>query len=516
MGRHTEPDTLSFIEWLRKKGESLGFIAEPEYALYKDEYFVDLVWKLQEDQAPMITFEIETEDGERVFSNTAKIFGTPSKLVLKPWRHFMIIYKTELSEGHRNSLSNVINQHNILLFEKVFTKEAEKQKLEKELESLAYDISELIKTVIQSQPLGASLPLVLKGLTMGLGEGLVKAPQISISVKPSAPGGIKFTTITETPKGEPTFLDKLKESQKTLKPFTIETPQLKDLAIEGKSFFPKEAKAKLTVIPAPSYRPVRVVVPNTNVIFDDILLRLVKTEGTMDYLSSEDRNLPFVFEFNFDREKKNGNFHFDFEPSHGNAKQAFQFEELVKALNAQKELRIVEPKENMTILGFYLHESLEQLDGWYDSISKLAYIQEKTKHIIPAPTKITQEDFKNIYTLVRVINTGEDRGTFNEISITLDKEGARKLIDAVKKEGKISNMELAQASTFGTLFGENIPLGPSILKLPDMQFAAPLEEVEKSVENIPEEGSIRLPLKPIQNNQVSIKFENWLQKSQSF
>lgn len=516
MGRHADPDTLSFIEWLRKKGESLGFITEPEYALYKNEYFVDLIWKLQEDQAPLITFEIETEDGEGVFSNTAKIFGTPSKLVSKPWRHFMIIYKTGLSEGHRNSLSNVINQHNILLFEKVFAEAAEKQRLEKELESLAYDISELIKRVILGQPLGASLPLVLKGLTMGLGEGLIKAPEISISIKSSAPvgGGIKFTTITETPKEEPTFLDKLRESQKTLKPFTIETPQFKDLIIEGKSVFPKEiAKAKLTVVPTPSYLPVRIVVPETNAVFDDILLRLVKTEGTMDYLSTEDRNLPFVFEFNFDREKKNGNFHFDFEPSHGDAKQAFQFEELIKALNEKKELRIVEPKENITIMGFYLHESLEQSDGWYDSLSKLAYIQEKTKHIIPAPTKITQEDLKDIYTLVRVINTGEDRGTFSEISMTLDKKGARKLIDAVKKEGKISNMKITQASTSSRLFGENIPLGPSIWKLPDMQFAAPVEEVEKSVENVPEGGSIKLSFKPIQNNQGIIRFENWLQKS---
>lgn len=120
MGRHKDPDTLSFIDWLNKKGQSLGFFVEPEYALYKNEYFVDLVWKLKEEQEPLVTFEIETKDAAGVFSNTQKIFGPPSKMISKPWRHFMIIYKTKLSSGHRKSLFNVLNLHNISLYENVF------------------------------------------------------------------------------------------------------------------------------------------------------------------------------------------------------------------------------------------------------------------------------------------------------------------------------------------------------------------------------------------------------------
>lgn len=515
MGRHKDSDTLSFIEWLRKKGESLGFITETEYALYKNEYCVDLVWKLREDQGPLVTFEIETEDSASVFSNTAKIFGTTSKLVSKPWRHFMVIYKTRLSNGHRDSLSNVINQHNILLFEEIFTNIAEKQKLEKALEDLAYDISELIKRVMHNQPLGASLPLVLKGLTMGLGNGPIKDPEIEISIKSSTPlsGGIKFSTITETPKGEPTFLDKLRESQKTLKPFSIETPQFKDLIIEGKSILPKDgAKAKLTVIPKPAILPVKIIVPGTKVVFNGILLRLVKTEGTMDYLSTEDRNLPFVFEFNFDREQKNGNFSFKFEPSHGDVKQAFQSEEFIRALNTNKELRIVKPEENITIIGFYIDESYEQADDWYDTISKLAYIQEKTKHTIPAPAKITQKDLRDIYGLIRIINTGEERGTISNFSIKIDKKAARALIDIVKKEGKISNLEIAQISTNRRILNEDIPLGSSKLVLPDMRLVLPVEEVEKQVEDLPEEGLISISLKPVTNERVTVIFKDWLPK----
>lgn len=514
MGRHKDSDTLSFIEWLRKKGESLGFIVKPEYALHKNEYFVDLVWKLQESKDPLITFEIETRDNPRVFSNTAKIFGTSSKLVSKPWRHFMIIYKSELSKGHKNSLFNVIHRHNVFLFENVFIKPEKKQELEKLLETLPYDISELIKNVIRAKSIGASLPLVLKGIIEGLNEIPIKDPEISISIKSRTPpkGGLKFTMITETPKGEPAFLDKLKKASKTLKPFAIETPQLKDLIIDGKSVIPKDiGKAKLTIIPRPLISPpLRIIVPGTNVIFDGILLRRIKTEGTMDYLSTEDRNLPFVFEFALDREQRTGNYSLEFKPSHANVEQSYQFEDFIRVLNVHKEFRIVEPKENITIAGFYVDESLEQSDSWYNLISKLAYIQKKTKHTIPAPREITKADLKDIHTLTRIINTGKEQGSITDFSIKVNKEGAKNLVNIIKKRGKISDLEICNPSDSRKVFNENILLGPSKLKFPDMQLALPIEEVEKLIEDTPEEGFVELSLKPEADDKTTIVFENWL------
>lgn len=512
MGKHKDADTLSFIEWLRRKGESLGFVTESEYPLHKNEYFVDVVWKLRKDQDPLITFELETKDGSGVFSNTAKIFGTTSTLVSKPWRHFIIIYKSKLSKGHRNSLQNIINLHNICLFENVFGKPKVKRKLEKALESLTYDISELIETQIRVKSIGQSLPPILKGLTMGLDRGLMKDPEISISIRSSAPlkGGIKFSAMTETPSGEPTFLDKLEKAKRTLKPFAIETPQLKDLIIDGKSVFPKDmAKAKLVVTPTPSFLPVRIIVVGTKVAFDNILLRRVKTKGKVDYISTEKRNLPFVFNFNLDRKQKSGSFSFRFEPLHADVKQALQFEEFIRDLNIHKELRIVEPKENKVILGFLLRRSLKQPSDWHNLVSKLAYIQEKTKHTIPAPTTMTKKDIEDIYAIIRVINTGEDRGTINEISIKVNKQGARNLIETAKKQGKIPNLELYQPSTYCKLFKENISLGPSRLKLPDMQLAHSVEEVEKLVKDASEKDFITLSLKPMVNNKITIRFENW-------
>jgi len=513
MGRHRDPDTLGFIDWLKTKGESLGYISELEYALDRAEYFVDVVWKLRKDQTPLITFEIETRDGREIFCNTAKIYGPPSNMVSKPWNHFMVIFKGELSEGHRKALFNLINQHNVFLFEDIFGKLKNRKKLEMKLEGLKYNVSEQIKNEMQNKPLGDALLAVLKGLSEGLSDGPLGTPEVTVTFKsPNPPkGGTEFSLTTETPKGEPTFLEKLKEASKTLKPFTIESPQLKDLTIDGKPVLPKDkGKAVLTVTPQP-LPPVKIVVPGTNIAFDNIFLRRIKTEGTTDYLSTEERNLPFVFDFSVDKENKANKFSFRFESSHGNVKQAFQFEELIRALTTNKNINIVEPKENKAILGFRVRESFKQSEDWYYLLSKLAYIQDKTNHVIPVPTKITQENVRDIFTLIKVIDAGEDVGSLNETSFRINKQWAKNLIDTQKKQGKISGLTISQATSY-RLFNEDIPMGTSKMELPDMQFVLSLQDVEKLVEAASDKELVSLSLKPIADNQVTIRFEDWQPK----
>jgi hypothetical protein len=514
MGHHKDSDTLTFIEWLRKKGKSLGYIVELEYPLLKTEYYVDVVWKLQKEQPPLATFEIETTEGREIFCNTAKIFGTSSKLVSKPWRHFMIIYKGKLSKGHKKSLFNVTNQNNVSLFEDVFGKPENMEKLEKELERLGYDVGELIKVKLQTKPLGESLPAILKGLSEGLSGGPLGEPEVSITFKAVAPpkGEKNFSILIETPKGQLTFYDKLKEASRTLKPFTIESPELKDLILAGQSVVPPGGgKAKLTIVPKPLIAPVHIVVPGTNVSFD-VLLRRVKTEGSTAYLSTEDRNLPFTFEFNLDIDEKKGTFNSKFDPSHADVLQSFLYEQLIRALNSKKEIQVLDSIENKQILGFRIHQSHKQLeDPQYDLLSKLAHIQEKTKHVIPIPATITKEDIQDIYTIVRTIDTGENKARINEVKFTANKQWARKLYETMKKESKISGLKISQ-KTSCKLFNEIIPFGISEIKLPDMQFTLPLEKVEKLLEET-EEKPISLTLRPIADTEVVIRFEDWLGKN---
>ena len=98
------------------------------------------------------------------------------------------------------------------------------------------------------------------------------------------------------------------------------------------------------------------------------------------------------------------------------------------------------------------------------------------------------------------------------VSIKTDKERARNLVDIAKKQGKIFDLELSNASTNRKIFNERIPLGPSKIKLPDMQFSLSIEEVEKLIESTPEEDYIKLTLKPVADNEITIIFKNWLRQ----
>ena len=353
MGRHRDPDTLQFIDWLKKKGESLNFIAETEYEIREKEYFADLVWKIQEDQDPIFTFEIETTDSDRVFSNTSKYFGTPSDYVTKPWRHFMIIYKTKLSQGHKKSLHNVINQHNILLFEDVFNDDEEKERLENELDKLSYDLSNILKRYIRDQPLAESLPLIIKSLEEALKEWPIGQPKLYVEFGKPSDKGIEFSIKTETPKGKPLFIDRMIEASKTMKPFTIDFPELKDFIIEGKSVIPNGTKkAKVTIIPKPRIVPLTILVPNKNIFYEGLLIRLVKSEGPIKCFSTEDRNIPIIFEFCINDDKKNGTFNLTFDTNNSSITQTIKFEEFINSMNEEKKLLVVEPKTQKTIIKF--------------------------------------------------------------------------------------------------------------------------------------------------------------------
>lgn len=518
MGKHRDKDSLEFINWLKEKGESLGYIAELEYPLVDKQYFVDVVWKLRKEQTPLMTFEVETEASRSMFANTLKIYGTLSSEVPKPWHHFMIIYKGLLTPGHRGELAVPIAQHNLSLFEDIHSNEANKKKLEEKLEtlSLRHNLSEQIKREMQTRPLGETLEEIFNGLSDGLSDGVLGKPEVSLSFKSSKPpkeGGLPFTITAETKKGEPTLLERLNESMKTLKPFTIESPQLKGMTMNGKPLLDAEkGKASLTFAPQPKpVPPVRLEVPGSDVAFDNVNLWRTKSEGTVDYLSSQDRNLPFVFNFTIDHVGKKNKFNFGFEPEKADVKQAYQFAEFVSAISKHKSISLVNRIDHKPLLIFQMRETIEQSEDWRYIVSKLAYIQEKTNHRIPMPKKISQDDVKDIFTAIRVIDTGEESGQINEITMQFLKQGARQVVDIQKKQGKISDMKLTQTTAL-KLFDEEIPFGKNILDLPDMQFALPIDEVERLVDAQTDDSTISLVLKPVSDKEVTMKFEDWPKK----
>jgi hypothetical protein len=512
MGNHKDPDSLAFIESLRLKGEEYGYVSQAETHI--EEYFFDILWKLKEKQSPLITFEIETKDGRVIFANTLKIYGTSSSKVPKPWHHFMIIYKGNLTTGHRDSLHNLIEANNLHLYEDIFGKEENLKKLMKNLEDLnnVIDLKEQIKKDAGTKSIGVTLSSVLAGISEVLGDDAAfEKPEVSVKIqsKKSPEKGLRLSMTTETPKGEPTFMEKLTEANKTLKPFTIESPQLKDLKIEGKSIFPEgTANAKLTVTPNTPIHAVKMQVLGEDLTFDNILLRRVKTEGTVDHLSSEERNLPFVYSFQLDKENEKNNFSFEFKNENANVKQMYQFEKLIQALNSHKEFVVVNPQDLKPIFGFRAKGNFNQSEDWLYLLSKLAYIQDKTGHVIPVPKTINQNDIHDIFSLIRILETGQDSELLNEMKMTTTKESWLTLMNIQKKDDKISNLKTSQTVTF-KLFEEIFELGKGENIFPDMIFSQPIEEIAQILDKTPQGKSIELALKPILDKHVTMRFEKW-------
>jgi hypothetical protein len=140
MGRYKDSDTLDFLNWLKLKGESLGYIVELEYYFGKKDYFFDVAWKFGEDKTPFVTFEVETSNCRKIFSNTSMIYGTMPDVISRPRNHFMIIFKAKLSEIQRKALYSIISNYNVFLFEDIFGDSNNRRMLEQKLYSLKHDV----------------------------------------------------------------------------------------------------------------------------------------------------------------------------------------------------------------------------------------------------------------------------------------------------------------------------------------------------------------------------------------
>lgn len=140
MFRYKDSDTIDFLNWLKLKGESLGYIVELEYFLGKNDYFVDVAWKFGKNQTPFVTFEVETMNIGKSFLNTSKIYGTMPDVISRPRNHFMIMFKAKLSEVQRKALYNITSNYNVWLFEDIFGDSNNRRRLEQKLDSLRFDV----------------------------------------------------------------------------------------------------------------------------------------------------------------------------------------------------------------------------------------------------------------------------------------------------------------------------------------------------------------------------------------
>lgn len=355
MGRHKDPDTLAVMQWLMELGEELNFVTAEEYVIKAGEFFADVVWMLGEGDDPIITFEIETSDNVRVFSNTMKWFGTPSDYVTKPWRHYMVIAKGELTSGHRAALTNLINQHNISIFEDVHNDLQKKGDLETELRSKAQDIPALLARYVESKPVGETLPRIIESIEKAFKEMPISKPEVKITVTSGSKQGegIPFNMKFETKPGEPLIIERMREAVIENKPLTITEEEIKSLKMEGKEFLPPDMKeAKLVFTPIPNIIPLRLEVRGTELFIDGLKFRKVREDEMSMTLSTEERNLPLIFVMDVEKTTKKMKFSYHLYEEAEKIGEALHYQEVLAVLEEKKSVSFFHSETGVKLISF--------------------------------------------------------------------------------------------------------------------------------------------------------------------
>lgn len=359
MGRHKDPETLALIQWLMKKGESLGFWVKDEFTLKKGEYFVDLVWKINEKQPPLITFEIETKDNERVFRNTLKIFGTSSDYIIKPWYHFMIIHKSKLSKSSKKALSNILNQHNIRLYESIYNDDEKLNSLESELDKLAIEVKTFLERYLRDKTLGESLSDIADAINKKLEQYPLKKPKFKWSIetediKDSYEDAIEFRLKQTTKRGEPILLDKMKEAVEKRMPLVIHNPEL-EVKDDKKGIFNDVEKFEKIIIGFKgALPPISLTTPSKCITINNLIFSVIKNDENIFCISTENRNIPYNFIFCIEKISNRCKFIVDVDTDIASQIQIGNLEHLMATIQKEKQIILINDLNKEIYLKFRL------------------------------------------------------------------------------------------------------------------------------------------------------------------
>ncbi|MGB7533828.1 MAG: hypothetical protein WA977_12790 [Halobacteriota archaeon] len=339
-------------------------------------------------------------------------------------------------------------------------------------------------------------------------EALEKAPlHGTLKIKPQEKNGKIIT-----------FEDELKEAQKTRTPITFDKDRIIDFSVfkGDKQITPVDSKWKwdslrITPKPFPKPRPIKIIIPDTNVGFDYVLLGAIESDGTKIKLSSTDKNLPYKFEFSLDLETKKGQFNFEVNYQTANVSQAFNCERFLRELKQKKEIAVKDLETDK--IGFHadigdLPIELED-DVYYETLKDLSYIQDKTMKMMPCPTELNNKDIWDTKEIREIIENGRIERRFSEISFKIKKQGLKRFLNDFKDNKVVSNMKFNIKDVDGMIFGVKMPLGSCAYKLPPVELTKPVDEIEKDAENVLDEDFIKISLHPVLNKPCIMVFEKW-------
>ena len=471
MGRHRDPQTLDFIRKLKEKGESLGYETEDEYEMLGGLYAADLVWKLAKEQDPLVTFEVETEDNPRVFRNIMKYFDTLSSEITKPYRHFLIVIKGELSQGTRKPLRRYIDQYNVSLFENVANDERNQKSLFDQLDELKVRVGELVARYLSSGKIDETFREIIAGIQRGMPSELFEAKNVTITVSsgdrndPLRPHKVRITTTTE--QGQPTLIQKMNDALRTGEKVVLTKESGIRVELPGLG----EVKPDWVEIRAEKILgfPMRLETLN---YASSIELMMSRGKDTSEYLSltNDNQDAPYRAELRYYEAKNQVGFNLHLDLNKANCHQSYCYFEFM--CQAKKENRLIlRGTKNEIVYDGAFPDNFEVPPEHYVSMLKiLADIQLKTNVELPTPASISKEEMLIISRLQNIVSKGEEEGQLQTLTVHCTREQAQRRLYLANHPELIDNFQAIQNNSALELFGKQISLGQSTIIVPEARI----------------------------------------------
>lgn len=238
-------------------------------------------------------------------------------------------------------------------------------------------------------------------------------------------------------KREPQLSDMIKASSVTGVSIELVGDRIPPLKFseEIKDFDISKIKA-LVLSPSPVLLRLDVKAGNIDCGFKELQFR-AWNEGTSLHLSTENRELPYIFDLCYNKEK-GIKFNSKIE-NYADVTQLYSWEKLLKKLNEKREFSLVNSKDNEVILSSKIPKLHVGGKVWCDFLKKLNYIQKNTNKVLKLPKdyKIKENDFKNAEIISELLKSGNSLMEVNDASATFKVINVKEMMKILKENKEI-------------------------------------------------------------------------------
>ncbi len=269
-----------------------------------------------------------------------------------------------------------------------------------------------------------------------------------------------------------------------VKNFFIDNPQLNDTI--GAFSGPK----KLIISPQFLSNPktIDITVANSGVAYGGVNMGPVYKDEEQITLVSE--NLPFqiVLIENVKDKKTEVKFKIVEELS---LKDTFKFQKFLYELSKNKEIVFSYSSSGKEIGRGSVNMDIPFNKEWLEILHSLVIIDERFNCKFEVPQSVTFEDIDKIKSIREIIETKKLRQPFKDISVIVNKDAVRIMLEKQQTEGSIKDMKIKFEGLSYNLLQRKIEVGNAKAELPPLKIADNLIELKSRVEK---------------ENNISVKF----------